>query len=1001
MRVLNLMLLSALLAFPATADTSALEYVAAGPAIVAPGGRIDFTLRVTNTGSNTWSPVSSAECHSLVDLDTFYSDCLNPFYVQGSYYVYLVAFDMDSPDPMSQLWYRNALIALPGPIGPGETVEVTTHVIAPSEPSRYILVPWTGQGSYNFTSHILNSPQDGFDNAPHFEFVVSGDTPPAGTPWRITEWTEATPVPETTYYTAAVAHGNHIFFLHFTGRVFSGEVRPDGSIAGWTETLAMPHAEENIKSAVVVGDRLVVPGKPTSMIGSIGSGGAIESWSEGPAVNSPSTGGRVAVAHGSWIFTMGGSYPYWQMVDLVEAAFLSPDGTLSAWQQVSTLPVGAGLQDPIPTVIGDDLVVFGGETGNGDTTYSSNIFRAPIRGDGTLGTWAFVGRTLMPRPHSAYLRYGETIHAVGGGVHAYMTDHVESSLLTEFGLPDRAVVSAPLPTVRNAPNTVTVGRFGYVLGGNTCPYGGCYPTSVWMARLASDSTPPVLSLPGSLTVEATGPSGAQVLFVAMALDDTDGEVVVACTASSGSAFPLGSTAVSCSATDAAGNVASGAFAVTVVDSTPPVLTLPALSEIEASSPGGALVTFSATAADTVDGAVATTCVPSSGSLFPVGSTTVTCSAVDAHGNAATGSFPITVRPFGPPPVTVVLVDSTGAGLAGAVVSYYQGSWQPFGVTGADGRARLALPAGNYSFRVELGGGSVQKSQDTGTSPVVSFQTVNVAVRLRDSAGSPLDTGTADYYAGSWRAFGTTNGGEARREMLPTTYSFAMTYLGGRVQVNQNVALNAVVTFQTRLVTTRLRNSQGAPLDTGAAEYYAGIWRAFGTTQGGEVSRELLPISYSFAMTYEGGRIQATQDVSANPVVTFQTREVVVGLRSSANLPLDGGIVEYYAGSWRPFGTTAAGEARKELLPTSYSFAVRWAGGRFQLMQNVATSPSVVFQTGAVLSDSGTCTSYYATSWKPFAQGIELLPGTYPFTFSSGTPSQQSFTIAAGVANHIR
>ena len=87
MRVLNLMLLSALLAFPATADTSALEYVAAGPAIVAPGGRIDFTLRVTNTGSNTWSPVSSAECHSLVDLDTFYSDCLNPFYVQGSYYV--------------------------------------------------------------------------------------------------------------------------------------------------------------------------------------------------------------------------------------------------------------------------------------------------------------------------------------------------------------------------------------------------------------------------------------------------------------------------------------------------------------------------------------------------------------------------------------------------------------------------------------------------------------------------------------------------------------------------------------------------------------------------------------------------------------------------------------------------------------------------------------------------------------------------------------------------
>lgn len=445
------------------------------------------------------------------------------------------------------------------------------------------------------------------------------------------------------------------------------------------------------------------------------------------------------------------------------------------------------------------------------------------------------------------------------------------------------------------------------------------------------------------------------------------------------------------------------FAVLLLscDQTPPTLSLPGAIEVDATSPDGADVAFSATATDSVDGAVPVSCTPASGSLFPVGTTTVTCSAVDAQGNSATGSFEITVRPFGPPPVTVVLVDSTGAGLAGAVVTYYQGSWQPFGVTGADGQARLALPAGSYSFRVEFGGGSLQKTQYTGTNPVVSFQTVNVAVRLRDSAGSPLDSGTADYYAGSWRPFGVTSGGEARREMLPTSYSFAMTYLGGRVQVTQNVALNAVVTFQTRLVTTRLRNSLGAPLDTGVADYYAGSWRPFGTTQGGEVSRELLPTSYSFAMTYEGGRVQATQNVSVDPIVTFQTREVVVSLRGSTGLPLDGGVAEYYAGSWRSFGTTAAGETRKELLPSSYSFAIKWAGGRVQLTQNVASVPTVAFQTGAVFSDSGTCTSYYATSWRPFAQGIELLPGTYPFSFSSGSPSQQSFTIAAGGANHIR
>lgn len=899
-------------------DSASLSIVSVSTSTPQPGGRVEFSATVQNVGSTTWSPIGS----TFSPTPSSSGGLVYPEQ-SGYYYFQLEFFHLDAPDPFDPYSSLQSLIPMPCVLEPGQATTVTSYFLAPETPGRWgftvqMAVNWV----HAFEEQILHSPYDSWISSPRFEFTVGSGTPGAGSPWRITEWTEATPIPESSAFTGAVAHGNHIFFLHSTGRVFSGEVRPDGSIAGWTETLSMPHAEENTKSAVVVGDFLVVPSKPTSMIGSIGSDGSIASWSEGPAVSSPSTHGRVALAHGSWIFTIGGSYPYWQMVDLVEAAFLSPDGTLSAWQQVSTLPVGAGLQDPIPTVIGDELFVFGGETGNGDTTFSSNIFRAPIRGDGTLGPWTLVGRTVMPRPHSAYLRFGDTIHAVGGGVHSYMTDHVESSLLSEFGLPERAIASAPLPTVRNSLNTVTVGRYGYVLGGNTCYYGGCYPTSVWMARLANDSTPPVLSLPGSLTVEATGPSGAQVSFAATALDDTDGEVVVACTASPGS-------------------------------------------------------------------------------LFPVGTTTVTCSAVDAHGNTATGSFEITVRPFGPPPVTVVLVDSTGAGLAGAVVSYYQGSWQPFGVTGSDGQARLALPAGSYSFRVEFGGGSVQKTQYTGTNPIVSFQTVNVTVRLRDSAGSPLDTGTADYYAGSWRAFGVTSGGEARREMLPTTYSFAMTYLGGRVQLAHNVALSAVVTFQTRLVTTRLRNSQGAPLDTGAAEYYAGSWRPFGTTQGGEVSRELLPTSYSFAMTYEGGRVQATQNVSVDPILTFQTREVVVSLRGSTGLPLDGGVADYYAGSWRSFGTTAAGETRKELLPTSYSFAIKWAGGRVQLTQNVASAPTVAFQTGAVLSDSGTCTSYYATTWKPFAQGIELLPGTYPFSFSSGSPTQQSFTIAAGGANHIR
>jgi hypothetical protein len=51
-------------------------------------------------------------------------------------------------------------------------------------------------------------------------------------------------------------------------------------------------------------------------------------------------------------------------------------------------------------------------------------------------------------------------------------------------------------------------------------------------------------------------------------------------------------------------------------------------------PSGTPVTFTATATDAVDGTDAVTCVPASGATFPVGHTTVTCTAHDAAGNQA-------------------------------------------------------------------------------------------------------------------------------------------------------------------------------------------------------------------------------------------------------------------------------------------------------------------------------------------------------------------------------
>jgi len=189
-------------------------------------------------------------------------------------------------------------------------------------------------------------------------------------------------------------------------------------------------------------------------------------------------------------------------------------------------------------------------------------------------------------------------------------------------------------------------------------------------NLVKDTIAPVLSLPSSFSAEATSGSGAVVTFTATADDVVDGPVTVTCTPASGSTFPLGETTVNCSATDSLGHAANGSFKITVVDTTAPAVTVPSNITREATGPGGAAVTFTVTASDLVDGARTPVCAPPSGSTFPIGTTTVICSAADTRGNTGNGSFTVTVRDTTAPDVTVpsnIMKEATGPG--GAVATF--------------------------------------------------------------------------------------------------------------------------------------------------------------------------------------------------------------------------------------------------------------------------------------------------------------------------------------------
>ncbi|MDX6423235.1 MAG: hypothetical protein QOI67_706 [Gaiellaceae bacterium] len=165
-----------------------------------------------------------------------------------------------------------------------------------------------------------------------------------------------------------------------------------------------------------------------------------------------------------------------------------------------------------------------------------------------------------------------------------------------------------------------------------------------------DTTPPVLSLPGSTGATATSADGAAVSFVATANDVVAGSVAVDCVPASGSTFPVAVTTVQCSATDGA-NTSSGSFPVTVSNSAP-TITLPGQQTVEASGAMGSNVNFipAPTGTDPQEGPLVPSCSHTSGSRFPLGSTTVTCTVTDSGGASATGTFDVVVHDTTPPVV---------------------------------------------------------------------------------------------------------------------------------------------------------------------------------------------------------------------------------------------------------------------------------------------------------------------------------------------------------------
>jgi len=163
---------------------------------------------------------------------------------------------------------------------------------------------------------------------------------------------------------------------------------------------------------------------------------------------------------------------------------------------------------------------------------------------------------------------------------------------------------------------------------------------------------PSLIAPSNITVNNDeGQCGATVSFAATGSVGVpaatityteDGQPVV-----SGQSFSVGVHTITATATNAVGS-SSVNFTINVIDNQAPLITAPANISVIATSSQGAVVNYVApVGTDNCSATTVMTAGYTSGSVFPIGVTTVTYKVTDASGNTDSASFTVTVSGLAP------------------------------------------------------------------------------------------------------------------------------------------------------------------------------------------------------------------------------------------------------------------------------------------------------------------------------------------------------------------
>ncbi|MEP6569285.1 MAG: HYR domain-containing protein [Acidobacteriota bacterium] len=546
---------------------------------------------------------------------------------------------------------------------------------------------------------------------------------------------------------------------------------------------------------------------------------------------------------------------------------------------------------------------------------------------------------------------------------ASATDNCSGVNITRTGVP---TVSCPIP----GNPTRQCETFLFPVGTTNVTYtatdaAGNVATGVQHVTVHETTPPTFTFVPANLSFN-TGPGatscvvvvGDATLGTATVADNCD-TTVIRSGVPAGNNFPVGTTIITYTAKADTSVVATQT--VEVVDNTPPVVTAPAPVTLftgpGATSCGVTVGNLDATfgtgsATDNCSGvgSVIRSGVPS-GNAFPVGQTTLTYSATDAHGNTSSATQLVTVVDNTPPQISCqadIIADYNPA-VNGAVVTYTA----PVGTDNCSSTTtQIAGLASGATFQVGTTTNTFKVTDASGNTAQCSFK-ITVAITSIIGLDSVSITGS-----GLVDSYDSSIGYPASKGALANVLSNGTITIGGSAKVSGNVRSTRAGVVLTGTTTVTGNATAGTTVSKGASATIGGT-----ITNNALAPVMTLPSVPACSPFSSNGGISGTYTYNASTgdltlsginIATLANGNYCfhnISLSNSGQLKVNGPVVIKMTGTLNTSGATSL--PNTTLIPSNLQILSSYTGATGVTFGNSSALQLVVYapQTGVNISGS--------------------------------------------------